>query len=245
MQQTIERMSKMRMHQMAQIHHQRVNENLHQDYSPEEYMSMLIDQEWEDRLSKKTNRLIAAARFKAQTYLSDIDLKTNRSLDKDMMNKLGLLNFIKNKKNLILTGPAGIGKSYIAQALGHQACIEGYKTLYQNTSRFMAVLKFAKMDGTYLKHLKKLNNTQLLIMDDFGLSKMDNKEREVLMDIIEDRHASKSTIIASQIPISKWYEVIGEGTIADAILDRIINSAYRIELKGKSLRGKANIDMKN
>jgi len=245
MQQTIERMSKMRMHQMAQIHHQRVNENLHQDYSPEEYMSMLIDQEWEDRLSKKTNRLIAAARFKAQTYLSDIDLKTNRSLDKDMMNKLGLLNFIKNKKNLILTGPAGIGKSYIAQALGHQACIEGYKTLYQNTSRFMAVLKFAKMDGTYLKHLKKLNNTQLLIMDDFGLSKMDNKEREVLMDIIEDRHASKSTIIASQIPISKWYEVIGEGTIADAILDRIINSAYRIELKGKSLRGKGNIDMKN
>lgn len=245
MQQTIDRMSKMRMHQMAQIHHQRVNENMHQDYTPEEYTSMIIDQEWEDRLSKKTNRLLAAAKFKSQTYLSDIDLKTNRSLDKDMMNKLGLLNFIKNRKNVILTGPAGIGKSYIAQALGHQACVEGYKTLYQNTSRFMAMLKFAKMDGTYLKHLKKLNNTQLLIMDDFGLSKMDNKEREVLMDIIEDRHASKSTIIASQIPISKWYEVIGEGTIADAILDRIINSSYRIELKGKSLRAKVDVDIIN
>jgi len=245
MQQTINRMSKMRMHQMAQIHHQRVNENMHQNYSPEEYMSMLIDQEWEDRLSKKTNRLIAAAKFKTQTYLSDLDYKTNRSLDKDLMNKLGLLNFIKTNKNLILTGPAGIGKSYIAQALGHQACIQGYKTLYQNTSRFMAVLKFAKMDGTYLNHLKKLNNIQLLIMDDFGLAKMDNKEREVLMDIIEDRHASKSTIIASQIPISKWYDVIGEGTIADAILDRIINSAYRMELKGKSLRTNINADSKN
>jgi len=245
MQQTIDRMAKMRMHQMSNIHHQRINENMHQNYSTDEYMSMLIDQEWEDRLSKKTNRLIAAAKFKTPTYLSDIDFKTNRSLDKDLINKLGLLSFIKNRKNLILTGPAGIGKSYIAQALGHQACINGYKTQYQNTSRFMAVLKFAKMDGTYLKHLKKLNNTELLIMDDFGLSKMDNKEREVLMDIIEDRHGSKSTIIASQIPISKWYEVIGEGTIADAILDRIINSAYRIELKGKSLRANNNLNVKN
>ncbi len=245
MQQTINKMSKMRMHQMAQVHHQRVSENLHQDYSTDEYLSMLIDQEWEDRVSKKTNRLIAAAKFKTPTYLSDIDLKTNRSLDKDLMNKLGLLNFIKNRKNLILTGPAGIGKSYIAQALGHQACVQGYKTMYQNTSRFMGVLKFAKMDGTYLKHLKKINNTQLLIMDDFGLSRMDNKEREVMMDIIEDRHNSKSTIIASQIPISKWYEVIGEGTIADAILDRIINSAYRMELKGKSLRANINVDLKN
>ena len=101
------------------------------------------------------------------------------------------------------------------------------------------------MDGTYLKHLKKLNNTQLIIMDDFGLSKMDNKEREILIDIIEDRHASKSTIIASQIPISKWYEVIGDGTIADAILDRIINSAYRMELSGKSLRANINADVNN
>ena len=178
MQQTINKMSKMRMPQMAQIHHQRVNENMHQDYSTDEYMSMLIDQEWEDRQSKKTNRLIAAAKFKVQAYLSEIDLKTNRSLDKDLINKLGLLNFIKNRKNLILTGPAGIGKSYIAQALGHQACLEGIKTMYQNTSRFMAIMKFAKMDGTYLKHLKKINNIQLLIMDDFGLSKwIINKEK--------------------------------------------------------------------
>jgi len=243
MQQTINKMSKMRMSQMAHIHHQRFSENMHQEYSTDEYLSMLIDQEWEDRLSKKTNRLIAAAKFKTQTSLPDIDYKTNRALDKDLMNKLGLLSFIKDKKNLILTGPAGIGKSYIAQALGHQACMEGYKTLYQNTSRFMATLKYAKMDGTYLKLLKKLNSINLLILDDFGLSKLDNKEREALMDVIEDRHGTSSTIIASQIPISKWYEIIGEGTIADAILDRIINSAYRMELKGKSLRTKSAVDL--
>lgn len=231
------------MSQMAHIHHQRFSENMHQEYSTDEYLSMLIDQEWEDRLSKKTNRLIAAAKFKTQTSLPDIDYKTNRALDKDLMNKLGLLSFIKDKKNLILTGPAGIGKSYIAQALGHQACMEGYKTLYQNTSRFMATLKYAKMDGTYLKLLKKLNSINLLILDDFGLSKLDNKEREALMDVIEDRHGTSSTIIASQIPISKWYEIIGEGTIADAILDRIINSAYRMELKGKSLRTKSAVDL--
>jgi len=244
MQQTISKMSKMRLHQMAQIHHQRSAENMHQEYSTDEYLSMLVDQEWEDRLSKKTNRLIAAAKFKTQTSLPEIDYKTKRALDKDMMNKLGHLTFIKNKKNLILTGPTGIGKSYIAQAIGHQACMEGHKTQYHNSSRFMATLKFAKMDGTYLKHLKKLNSVKLLILDDFGLSKLDNKEREVLMDIIEDRHGVTSTIIASQIPISKWYEIIGEGTIADAILDRIINSAYRIELKGKSLRANTTLDFK-
>ena len=114
--------------------------------------------------------------------------------------------------------------------------MQGHKTYYQNTARFISVLKYAKIDGSYLQQLKKLNKVQVLILDDFGLSKMDSKEREILMDIIEQRHETSSTIIASQIPISKWFDIIGEGTIADAILDRIITSAYRLELKGKSLR---------
>jgi len=240
MNQTIDKMNKMRLNLMAQVHHQRLVENLHQEYSVDEYTSMLVDQEWEQRQNNKIKRLITNARFRTHASIADIDYKASRGLDKDLINRLALLNFIKQKHNIILTGPTGIGKSYLAQAIGNQACMQGYKTYYQNTARFISVLKYAKIDGSYLQQLKKLNRIQVLILDDFGLSKMDSKEREILMDIIEQRHETCSTIIASQIPISKWFDIIGEGTIADAILDRIVNSAYRLELKGKSLR-KSNI----
>jgi len=231
----------MRLSQMAHIHHQRLTDSSYNEYSVDEYVDLLTQQEWEDRQNRKIKRLITTAKFKVSATISDIDFKTKRGLDRDMINKLALLNFIKKKQNIILTGPSGIGKSYLAQALGHHACLEGYRTMYQNTSRFMALLKFTKMDGTYLRQLKKLSKINLIILDDFGLSKFDNQEREILMDIIEERHQNDSIIIASQIPISKWYDVIGEGTIADAILDRIINSAHRIDLKGKSLRRKVNL----
>ncbi len=236
MHQTINKMKELRLHQMATVHHQRLTDNLHQGYSVDEYTALLIEQEWEESLNRKLNRLLQAAKFKATATVSQIDFKTNRNLDRDMINKLVLLSFIKHRQNVILTGPAGVGKSYLAQAIGHQACLQGVKTLYQNTARFLAVLKYAKMDGSYLKHLTKLNKISLLILDDFGLQKLDNQEREILMDLIEDRHDRQSTMIASQIPISKWYDVIGEGTIADAILDRIVHSAHKIVLNGESLR---------
>ena len=229
-------MTQMRLRQMAQIHHQRLTENMHQQYTVDEYTTMLVEQEWDERQNNKIKRLIHAAHFKAKASVSDLDFKTQRGLNRDMINKICLLNFIKKKQNVILAGPSGVGKSYIAQAIGHQACIDGYKVYYQNTSRFIATLKFAKIEGTYLKELKRLLKFQVLILDDFGLNKFDQKQREILMDLIEDRHEARSTIIASQIPITKWHALIGEGTIADAILDRLINSAYRINLKGKSLR---------
>ncbi|HBQ44151.1 MAG TPA: ATP-binding protein, partial [Thiomicrospira sp.] len=130
----------------------------------------------------------------------------------------------------------GVGKSYLAQALGHQACLNELKTLYVNTARLLAHLKLSKVDGTYLKELKKIQKVTLLILDDFGLQALDNNARETLMDIIDDRHNRVSTILTSQIPVSLWYDIIGEGTIADAILDRIVNSSHRIDLKGESMR---------
>jgi len=129
------------------------------------------------------------------------------------------------------------GKSYLSQALGHQACLTGVKTLYTVTARLIKKLKLSKVDGTYIKELEKLTKMDLLILDDFGLQAFDNQDRETLMDIIDDRHGKRSTIISSQIPVSAWYEIIGgEGTIADAILDSIVNSSHRIDLKGESLR---------
>ena len=142
------------------------------------------------------------------------------------------------KENLIITGASGVGKSYLAQAIGYQACLTGNNVLYTNTARLFTKLKLAKIDGTYLKELNKLLKVNLLILDDFGLQAFDNHAREALMDIIDERFNTKSTIISSQIPVSMWYDIIGESTIADAILDRIVNSSHMIDLKGESLRKK-------
>ena len=147
-----------------------------------------------------------------------------------------LFRSINKKENIILTGPSGVGKSYLAQAIGNQACLMGHRTLYTGTSRLMSKFKLSKLDGTYHKELRRLQKTGLLILDDFGLQAFDATAREILMDIIDDRFNESSTIVSSQIPVSAWYDIIGEGTIADAILDRLVNSSHRIDLKGESLR---------
>ncbi|MFT6370937.1 MAG: DNA replication protein DnaC, partial [Maribacter sp.] len=174
--------------------------------------------------------------FKQKASLAEISYNQQRNLDKNMFNRLATMDFITKKENIIITGASGVGKSFLVQALGSQACLNTKKVRYTNTARLFANLKLAKLDGTYLKELKKLNKMDLLILDDFGLQAFDKQARESLMDIIDDRHQSCSTIIASQIPVSVWYDIIGEGTIADAILDRIVNSSHRINLKGESLR---------
>ena len=182
------------------------------------------------------NRLINSASFRQSASIAQVDYATQRNLEKNMFNRLGSLEFIKQKQNIILTGPSGVGKSYLAQAIGNQACMMAHSVSYQTTARLFNKLKLAKLDGTYLKELKKLAKTDLLILDDFGLQAFDSHAREALMDIIDDRFDQNSTIIASQIPVSVWYDIIGEGTIADAILDRLVNSSHRIDLKGESLR---------
>lgn len=160
-----------------------------------------------------------------------------RNLDRNMFERLATLDFINRKENIVICGASGTGKSYLSQALGHQACLSGIKTLYAVTARIFKKLKLSKVDGTYLKELEKLTRVDVLILDDFGLQALDNQDRETLIDIIDDRYAKKSTIISSQIPVSEWYEVIGgEGTIADAVLDRIVNSSHRIDLRGESMR---------
>jgi DNA replication protein DnaC len=234
--QTIERLKQLRLGAMAQVHLQQLQTNHNADYTLDEYLALLTDSEWEDRQNKKTQRLLQRAGFRQQATLAEIDYSAARSLDKNTFNRLSTLDFMAKRENVIVTGSSGVGKSYLAQALGHQACIMGHKVLYCNTARLFSRLKLAMVDGTYLKELKRLNSTDLIILDDFGLQAFDNFAREALMDIIEDRFNKTSTIIASQIPVSVWYDIIGESTIADAILDRIVNSSHRIDLKGESLR---------
>lgn len=234
--QTVEKLKQMRLGSMAELHLQYVKNNQLNESTPDEYLALLTDHEWENRQNLKIERLIKQAGFRQKANVTDVDYGVTRNLDKNMFNRLTTLDFIKRKENIIITGATGVGKSYIAQAIGYQSCFEGIKVVYSNTARLFAKLKLSKADGTYIKELQKLQKASLLILDDFGLQAFDNNSREILMDIIEDRYNKMSTIISSQIPVSVWYDIIGEGTIADAILDRIVNSSHRIDLKGESMR---------
>ena len=234
--QTVGKLRNMRLTAMAELHMEHLKHNRTGKTTPDRYLALLTDHQWEDRQNRKIQRLLKTAAFKQKAAMANVDHSQNRNLDRNMFERLATLDFIKRRENIILTGASGTGKSYLAQALGHQACMMEHRTVYANTSRIFKRLKLAKVDGTYLKELHRLAKADLLILDDFGLQAFDNHAREALMDIIDDRYGGTSTIIASQIPVSAWYDIIGEGTIADAILDRIVNSSHRIDLKGESLR---------
>ena len=235
---TIEKMKALRLHGMAQIHYAAVSEKMYVDYTQDEYTALLVDQEWEVRQHKRIKNMIVRAGFKLHASIRDINYTANRNLDRNYLERLLTLDFVKQNQNIIITGSTGVGKSYLAQAIGNHACTMLCRTTYFNTARLMELFRTGRMDGSYLKLIKRIKRCQLLILDDFGLAPFDSSSRQTLMDLVEDRHDQASTIIASQIPVNKWHELIGEGTIADAILDRIVNSAHRIPLNGKSLRKK-------
>lgn len=241
-QQTIEKLKSMRLGAMAKMHAQHVKDQCFNSMTADEYLALLTDHEYEERQNNKIIRLVKTAKFKQRASMTEVDYNQPRALEKNMFQRLASLDFIEKKENIILTGASGVGKSYLAQALGHQACQMGIKVRYSNTSRILKHLKMSKVDGTYLKELQGLNKNPVLILDDFGLQSFDNQERDILMDIIDDRYGQSSTILASQIPVSKWYDLIGEGTVADAILDRIVNSSHRINLIGESMRKKVSLD---
>lgn len=209
-----------------------------QSFTNDELISMLIQAEWEDRENRKIHRHLKAARFRYHASIEEISYGPSRNLDKNLIIRLADCSFIKRKENILLTGPTGVGKSFISSALGNQACHQGYKVLYFNTQKLFNWLKMSKADGSYIREINRIEKQDLLIIDDFGLQEMDHQTRMAFLEIIEDRFDRKSTVISSQLPVNKWYEVIGDSTIADAILDRMVNGAHRIELKGESLRKK-------
>ena len=208
------------------------------DYTADELLGHLVDIEWEYRQNRRIDRQLLYARFRYKASVEEIHYHADRSIDRNQVMRLADCTFIDRNENLLITGSTGIGKSYVASAIGHQACILGYKVFYASTPKLFAKLKMAKADGSYMKEVTRIERQQLLILDDFGIQPFDAQSRAALMEIIEDRHGKTSLIITSQLPVSKWHEVIGEKTIADAILDRIVHDAHRLELTGESMRKK-------
>ena len=208
------------------------------DYTNDEIIAYLVQCEWDDRHNRRIERLTRSARFRYTAVMEAVDYRPSRQLDKNQVQRIGSCGFIKKKENVLITGSTGVGKSYLASAIGHQACSMGKKVMYFNTAKLFTMLKTSKADGSYPKQIGKLEKQDLLILDDFGLKPLDNINRHALMEIIEDRHGQRSTIIASQLPVSKWHDIIGERTLADAILDRLVHTAHRIDIKGESMRRK-------
>lgn len=237
MNEILNKMKQMRLTGMARAFHLTLESGKNEKFTPDEMVSHLVDSEWDERYNRKLERTLQSARFRYKASAEQIAFDDNR-VDKNQVLRLADCEFIKRKENIIITGSTGIGKSFIASALGHQACALNYRVLYQHNTKLFARMKIAKADGSYLRELAKIEKQHLLIIDDFGIQPLDAQSRSALMEIIEDRHGRSSTIITSQVPVSMWHEVIGEQTIADAILDRIVHDAHRIEMKGESLRKK-------
>lgn len=208
------------------------------DLSFSEGLEILIEREEEERKNNRFNRMIKGARFRYQASLEELSYEPSRGLNKSMITDLASCGYIARGESVLITGSTGCGKSFLASALGHQACLHGYSVIYFNTQKFMLRTKMARSDGSILKYFDKIAKTSLVILDDFGLTRMEQQQQFDLMEIIEDRHGKASTIIVSQLPVTNWFDVISETTIADAILDRLVHSAYRIELKGDSMRKK-------
>lgn len=239
---TMQKLEEMRLRGFSRVYREMQESGMNKDFTIDEVIAHLVQAEWDDRYNRRLERLIKNAKFRYQASMEQVDYIEKRNLDKTQMLRLSTCDWIKRKQSIIISGSTGLGKSFLASALGHQACQQGYKVYYRNCSKLFDQLKMAKADGSYINEINRIEKLDLLILDDFGLKPLDNNQRLILLELLEDRHGKRSTIITSQLPVKSWYDVIGEPTIADAILDRLVHSSYRIELDGNSLREKYKND---
>ncbi|MCK5495728.1 MAG: IS21-like element helper ATPase IstB [Hyphomicrobiaceae bacterium] len=207
------------------------------ELSHAEWLALLLDREGSTRTNKRFSRLLRSARLREdQAAVEDLDSKAPRKLDKVLFRELATCRWIKESRNLIITGPCGIGKTWLACALGQKACREDMPTIYKRVPRLFEELELGHGDGRFPRMFRALTKAKLLILDDWGPDKLNDQQRRDLMEIVEDRYETGSIIITSQLPVDTWHDIIGEPTLADAILDRIVHNAHRLELDGESIR---------
>ena len=236
---TLDRLRELKLRGMHQAFEALLRLPLHQQPPADQLLAQLT--EAEHRQHRRTQIAIRAARFRYQASLEELHYGSSRNLDKTLVLRLADCRFIDRAENILLTGATGCGKSYVASALGYQACELGYRVAYHNLLRLMQRLQMAKADGSYQREMSRLERQHLLILDDWGLQPLDQNGRLALLQIMEDRHGKAATIITSPLPVGSWHEYIGDVTLADAILDRLTHKAHRLELKGESMRRKQNL----
>lgn len=207
-----------------------------EDLGFEERLGLLIDREITERETRRLTTRLKKAKLRHACCVEDLDFRTPRGLDKALILSLAACAWIVKGLNLLITGPTGVGKSYLACAMGHKACLEGHSVLYLRLPRLFEALRLARADGSYGKLMLSYAKTHLLILDDWGLTPLTDPQRRDLLELLEDRHGLKSTIVTSQLPLAHWHDYLGDPTLADAILDRLVHNAYKINLKGDSMR---------
>lgn len=230
--QTLEKLDQLKLYGMAQSLETHYKRSEPTDISPAELLTLLVDAECSYRETKRTKRLIDGAKFKErEACIETLDYKKDRGLKKTSIMELTQNQWIQNHQNILITGPSGSGKSFLAQALGNHSARHGYSVTYLRMPKLPFYLLEARANGSYLDYLKKLSKTRVLIIDDLGLSPVADQERQDLLEIIEDRHKIGSTILTSQLPVAGWHQYLGGGLTADAILDRLLHSSHRFELR--------------
>jgi len=234
--QTLEKLHAMRLTGMADAFKDQIMQPDMNDLSFEERFGFLVDQHWTWKEDRRLKTLLRNAKLKDNACIEDIDYKSPRGINKSLILSLSGCDWIKNAQNIIITGPTGVGKTYLACALANSACRKGFSSLYKRSSRLYQEIAVARADGTYPKLMNKIAKAKVLIIDDFCITPMKDPERKDLLEVIEDRQGLCSTTISTQVPMKSWFDAIGDPTIADAVLDRLIHNAHKINLKGESMR---------
>jgi len=233
---TLEKLHSLKLSGMANALEDQIQMEDLKELTFEERLGLLVDREVTERRNRKLRTLLKKAKLRLNASIEDIDYRHPRGLDKSLILSLASCQWVEEHNNILITGPTGVGKSYLACALAQKACREGYRTLYFRLSRLLQELTMARGDGRYGKMLINLAKNDLLVIDDWGLAPLDDHGRRDILEILEDRHNVRSTIVTSQLPLKNWHERIGDATLVDAILDRLVHNAYKITLKGESMR---------
>lgn len=235
---TLDQLHELRLSGMARAWQEQRQSAQYDTLSFDERFAFLVEREYEERNNRRLKTRLSKARLRLQAAVEDIDYRTSRGLDKRLMLALATCGWVRENQNCLITGPTGAGKTYLACALGNKACREGFTVLYARAPRLLGELTLAKADGRYPKLMKTIARIELLILDDWATALLTDENRRDMLEIMEDRYQRKATLVAAQLPIEHWHDAIGDPTLADAILDRLVHNAHKITLKGESMRKK-------